>query len=292
MNSRYLFGEAWAIARSGPRHTAMAVLRIALAFYVPGLFALVSRNLARLASTAGDPTAAILTLDPAADARAVAARAAADPRVARVTIVGSAAAFERFRRAYPDLGAALADLDEAPFPPTIEIVLKPSAPPSAAREIARTARTWPGVDSSESEEEFARKFRDGVRILRGAGLFLGTLLAIAAVLSVASAVRLALDLHRDEIEIMRRMGATEAAIRAPFWLHASFEGLVGGALALALLYATYRGALSLLAREPHPVLSIFWVGFLDLPTALALPAVGAAAGLVGSLLSLSKRPKA
>lgn len=292
MNSRYLFGEAWAIARTGPRHTAMAVLLIALAFYVPGLFALVSRNLSRLAATAGDPTAAVLTLDPAADARALAGRAAGDARVARVTVVGSAAALERFRKAYPDLGAALADLDEAPFPPTIEIVLKPSAPPTAAREIARTARTWPGVESAESEEEFARKFRDGVRILRGAGLFLGTLLAIAAVLSVASAVRLALDLHRDEIDIMRRMGATEAAIRAPFWLHASFEGLVGGALALALLYATYRGAVSLLAREPHPVLSIFWVGFLDLPTALALPAVGAAAGLAGSLLSLSKRPKA
>ena len=292
MNSRYLFGEAWAIARTGPRHTAMAVLLIALAFYVPGLFALVSRNLSRLAATAGDPTAAVLTLDPAADARALADRAAGDARVARVTIVGSAAALERFRKAYPDLGAALADLDEAPFPPTIEVVLKPSVPPSAAREIARTARTWPGVESAESEEEFARKFRDGVRILRGAGLFLGTLLAIAAVLSVASAVRLALDLHRDEIDIMRRMGATEAAIRAPFWLHASFEGLVGGALALALLYATYRGAVSLLAREPHPVLSIFWVGFLDLPTALALPAVGAAAGLAGSLLSLSKRSKA
>lgn len=291
MNSRYLFGEAWAIARSGPRHTAMAVLLIALAFYVPGLFALVSRNLSRLASTAGDPTAAVLTLDPSADARAIAARVAADSRVARVTIVGSAAAFERFRKAYPDLGAALADLDEVPFPPTIEVTLKPSSPQRAAREIARTARSWPGVDSAESEEEFARKFRDGVRILRGAGLFLGSLLTIAAVLSVASAVRLALDLHRDEIDIMRRMGATEAAIRAPFWLHASFEGLAGGALALALLYATYRGAVYLLAREPHPVLSIFWVGFLDLPTALALPAVGAAAGLVGSLLSLSKRPR-
>lgn len=292
MNSRYLFGEAWAIARSGPRHTAMAILLIALAFYVPGLFALVSRNLSRLASAAGDPTAAILTLDPAADARAIAARVAGDGRVARVTIVGSRAAFERFRKAYPDLGAALADLDEAPFPPTIEVTLKPSAPPRAARELARSARSWPGVDSAESEEEFARKFRDGVRILRAAGLFLGSLLTIAAVLSVASAVRLALDLHRDEIDIMRRMGATEAAIRAPFWLHASFEGLAGGALALALLYATYRGALYLLAREPHPVLSLFWVGFLDLPTALALPAVGAAAGLVGSLLSLSKRPKA
>ena len=99
MNSRYLFGEAWAIARSGPRHTAMAVTLIALAFYVPGLFALVSRNLSRLSGPARDPVAAILTLDPAADSRAVAARLSADPRVARVTIVGSADAFERFRRA-------------------------------------------------------------------------------------------------------------------------------------------------------------------------------------------------
>jgi len=289
MNSRYLFGEAWAIAKSGPRHTAVAVTLIALAFYVPGLFALLSRNLGRLAGSAREPTAVVLTLDAASDSQGIAARVAQDPRVARVTIVGSAAALERFRRTYPDLGRAIAELDEAPFPPTIEVTLRASAPSSAAREIASAARAWPGVDSAESEEEFARKFRDGVRILRGAGLFLGGVLTVAAILSVASAVRLALDLHRDEIEIMRRMGATEAAIRAPFWLNAAFEGLAGGAVALALLYATYRAAAYLLAREPHPVLSLFWVGFLDLPSALAIPAVGAAAGFLGSLLSLGKK---
>lgn len=291
MNSRYLFGEAWAIARSGPRHTAIAVTLIALAFYVPGLFALLSRNLGRLAGSARDPAAAILTLDASADARGLAARVAEDPRVAKVTIVGSAAALERFRRAYPDLGGAIAELGEAPFPPTIEVALKPSAPPRAAREIAIAARSWPGVDAAESEEEFAKKFRDGVRLLRGAGLFLGGLLTVAAILSVSSAVRLALDLHSDEIGIMRRMGATETAIRAPFWLHAFFEGVAGGAVALALLYATYRGAAYALSREPHPVLSLFWVGFLDLPTALALPAVGGVAGFLGSLLSLGKKAK-
>ena len=259
MNSRYLFGEAWAIAKSGPRHTAIAVTLIALAFYVPGLFALLARNLGRLAGGAESPVAAVFTLDPAADAQAVADRLAHDPRV----------------------------------PETIEVTLNPTAPAHASRDLAAAARTWPGVESAESEEEFAKKFSDGVRLLRGAGLFLGGLLVFAAVLSVASAVRLALDLHSDEIDIMRRMGATEAAIRAPFWLHAAFEGLAGGAFALVLLFATYRGALYLLSREPHPVLSLFWVGFLDLPTALLLPAVGAFAGFAGSLLSLQKtRPAA
>jgi cell division transport system permease protein len=286
---RYVFGEAWAVARSGARHTALAITLIALALYVPGLLALLSKNLGKLAATEGEPTAAVLTLGPAADPRALADRLARDPRVATVRIVRSDAALARFRRAYPDLGAALAELREAPFPPTLEVVLRPAAPAGAGSEIARAARGWPGVEAAESEEEFARRFRDAVRLLRGAGLFLGGVLTGAAILSVASAVRLALDLHREEIEIMRLMGATEAAIRAPFWLHAAFEGLAGGSIALLLLYATYRAATHLLARDPHPVLSVLWVGFLDLPTALLLPAVGTAAGFAGSLLSLGRR---
>jgi cell division transport system permease protein len=289
---RYLFGEAWAIARSGARHTALAVTLIALALYVPGLLLLLSKNLGRLAAAEADPVAAVLTLQDGSDARALAARLAADPRVARVKIVGSDAALERFRRAYPDLGAALAELKEAPFPPTLEVVLRDGASAGGGAEIARAARSWPGVETAESEEEFARRFRDGVRLLRGAGFFLGGILTLAAVLSVASAVRLALDLHREEIEIMRLMGATEAAIRAPFWLHASGEGLAGGSLALFFLYATYRAAGQLLARDPHPVLSVLWGRFLEPPVALLLPAVGVAAGFLGSLLSLGRRKAA
>jgi cell division transport system permease protein len=288
VKARYIFGEAASVARSGPRQTAMAVLLIALALYVPGLLVLLSRNLSHLATTEAEPVAAVVTLDPSADARALAERLAREPRVIRVRIVGSAAALERFRRAYPELGQALAGLSEAPFPPSLEVFLAPGAPPEAARRIAETARSWPGVDTSESELEQGRRFRDAVRLLRSGGIFLGGILAVAAILSVASAIRLALDLHRDEIEIMRLMGATETAIRAPFWIYASAEGLAGGLLALLLLFATHRLTASWLARDPHPVLAAIWGRFLDLPTALALPLAGLLAGFVGSLLSLGR----
>ncbi len=291
LRARYVFSEAWSIARSGARQTAMAVLLTALALYVPGLLALLAKNLGRLASEPQEVTAAVITAGPSADLRALADRLGADRRVGKVRIVRSAEALERFRRAYPALGAALADLKEVPFPPALEVVLRPGASPGAAAEIARAARAWPGVEMAESEEEFGRRFRDALRLLRAAGLFLGAVLTVAAVLSVASGVRLALDLHREEIEIMRLMGATEGAIRAPFWLHAAFVGFAGGTVALALLYATYRLAAFLLSRDPHPILSLFWAGFLDPPAALLLPAVGTAAGFVGSLLSLGGRPK-
>jgi cell division transport system permease protein len=289
VKGRYVLSEAWSVARSGPRQTAMAVLLVALALYVPGLLALLAQNLGRLADSGGDPVAVVLTLETAADARALANRVAADPRVARVRIVGSAAALERFRRAYPDLGQALSGLEEAPFPPTLEVTLRAGAAAGSGRQIAAAARGWPGVEMAESEEEYARRFRDAVRLLRGAGIFLGVILTAAAVLSVASAIRLALDLHREEIEIMRLMGATEAAVRAPFWLYAAVEGLAGGTLALLLLFATYRGATAWLARDPHPVLSTLWVRFLDPSTALLLPLAGLLAGFLGSVLSLGRR---
>jgi cell division transport system permease protein len=286
---RYIFGEALSVARSGPRQTAMAVLLIALALYVPGLLVLLSRNLGRLAAAEGEPVAVVVTLEAAADARGIAERLARQPRVSRVRIVGSAAALERFRNAYPELGEALGGLGEAPFPPSLEVFLAPGAAPEAARRIAAEARSWPGVESSESELEQGRRFRDAVRLLRAGGVFLGAILAAAAILSVASAIRLALDLHREEIEIMRLMGATETAIRAPFWLYASAEGLAGGILALLLLLATHRLGVAWLARDPHPVLGAIFGRFFDLPSALAIPLAGLAAGFVGSLLSLGRR---
>ncbi|HEY1252928.1 MAG TPA: permease-like cell division protein FtsX [Thermoanaerobaculia bacterium] len=286
---RYVVAEAWSIARSSPRQTVAAITLIALALYVPGLLALLSRNLSRLSTAEAQPIAVVVTLQESADPHALAQRLAQDPRVRQVRIVGSVAALERFRRAYPDLGAALAELKEAPFPPSLEVMLRPNAPSKSASEIAASARLWPGVESAESGEDFERRFRDAVALMRNAGIFLGVLLTLAAILTVASAVRLALDLHREEVGIMRLMGATESAIRAPFWLCATAEGLLGGAIALGLLYGTYRFAAHWLARDPHPILSVFWVGFLSVPAALLLPAVGAAAGLTGSLLSLGRR---
>ena len=291
INARYVFGEAWSIARSGARQTAMAVALVALGLYVPGLLVLLSRNLGRLASAGGEPPAAVVTLESSADSKEAGERIARDSRVARVRIISSAEALERFRRAYPDLGAVLADLKEAPFPPTLEIFIKPGVPPAAAAQIAEAARKQPGVETAESEEGFDKRFREAIRLLRGAGLFLGALLTLAAMLSVASAIRLALDLHRDEIEIMRLMGATEGAVRAPFWLYGAFEGFSGGAIALGLLAATYAVATRLLLRHPHPILSIFWTSFLDWPSAAALPLTGTAAGFIGSVLSLGKNAR-
>src|SRR5262249_37478002 len=181
---RYVFGEAWSVARSGPRQTLMAVALIALSPYVSDLLLLLSANLPGVGAPAGEAPAAVVTLEPAADARALAERVASDRRVSRIVIVGSDAALERFRRTYPDLASALTNLKEAPFPPTLEVFLRKGAGERAGQEVASAARSWPGLEGVDCKDGFVRRFRDGLRLLRADAIFLRVVLTLAAVLSV------------------------------------------------------------------------------------------------------------
>jgi cell division transport system permease protein len=225
---RHAFGEAWSIARSGPGLTAVAVGLISIALYIPGLVLLLTQNVARLASTAEQPASVVATVAAGGDARGLAAAIAADPNVAQVRIVGPAAARRRFEATFPDLKAPLARLEGMELPTTLEVVLRRGAPAGAGAAVATDARRRPGVEEVQEEEPFEIRFRDFLRVIRVFAYVLGAVLCAAAMLSVASAVRLALDQHRDEIDIMRLMGATEAKIRTPFWLHGALEGAVGG----------------------------------------------------------------
>ncbi len=284
---RHAFAEAWSIARSGPGLTVVAVGLIAIALYIPGIVLLLTQNVARLASSAQEPASIVATLLPSADPRALAQAIAAAPEVARVRIVGPSAARRRFETTFPDLKEPLGKLEGMEFPTSLEVVLAPSFASrgsSIAGEIARR----PGVDQVQEEAPFEVRFRGFLSVVRRAAFALGALLCGAAILSVASAVRLALDQHRDEIDIMRLMGATEAKIRTPFWLHGALEGAAGGIAALALLAATYLAAGRALAGTPHPLLSVFWVKFFSARVAALFPAAGAAAGFIGAALSVGR----
>jgi cell division transport system permease protein len=286
---RHVFAEAWSISRSGPGRTALAIGLIALSLYLPGLLLLASRNVSRLASRAESPVVVVATLSPEADAHALANRLAALPRVTRVRIVWPAAARDRFLKVFPELAGALVSLGEVPFPTSLEISMAPFADAGAITAVAAQARSLSGIEVVEQEADFERRFRDAVSLLKNSALFLGIVLVLAAVLSIASAVRLALDQHRDEVEIMRLMGATEAAVRAPFWLQGAEQGVAGGVLAWLALAVTFRLAVGLLARGSHPILSILWVEFFRPWSWLFFPVTGAVAGFLGAAMAVGRK---
>jgi cell division transport system permease protein len=75
---------------------------------------------------------------------------------------------------------------------------------------------------------------------------LGSAFALVAALIIGTALRIAVFARRDEIYVMRLVGAKGSFIRRPFLLEGAMAGLLGGLLAWALTYATYRGVYSFL----------------------------------------------
>ncbi|HJQ77417.1 MAG TPA: permease-like cell division protein FtsX [Acidimicrobiia bacterium] len=123
-------------------------------------------------------------------------------------------------------------------------------------------------------------------VLNVLGLGMAIVLGVAAVVLIANTIRLAIYARRDEVSIMKLVGASNWFIRVPFLLEGMIEGLVGAALAV---FAVWLGAtnlaqagqsFALFRLDVSPQFFFRW-GLLFL-------IFGGLAGIVGSMLGLSK----
>jgi cell division transport system permease protein len=124
-----------------------------------------------------------------------------------------------------------------------------------------------------------------VDALRYVGLLIATVVSLAALFFVYSTIRLAVLARREEIEVLRLCGATNAYIKVPFFLQGGLQGLVGGILALV--------GVSLLNSHVASHFSMEYLVSLQLdllPSSLValFVAGGLALGLSGTWFSVGK----
>ena len=115
------------------------------------------------------------------------------------------------------------------------------------------------------------------------------LLALGAAFTIANVVRLTILLHRDEIEILRLVGAPEFLIRGPFLLGGVLQGLLGGLAALGLLALAFRALLLFISATENVLLGVFVVRFLSPATCGLLVLGGVLAGLLGGTVASRRR---
>ena len=137
------------------------------------------------------------------------------------------------------------------------------------------------------DEEWVRRLRGAVGVARAAGGALAIVLVLGAAFTIANVVRLTILLHREEIEMLRLVGAPEFLIRGPFVVGALIQGLLGGLLALGLLGLGYRALLLWGSRGPENVVALLGLRFLPPETAGVLVGFGVVAGLLGGAFSRS-----
>lgn len=287
---RYFLSEAAVNVARGWRVSLLAVLTIAVSLFVGGAFLQLGGSLRRLVEEWRGQARLVVYLRPEAAPEAVAAlRAAlaAAPWALGVEEIDSATAATRFREAFPSLADLLQGGEEQPLPASLEVAVAPArVEPAAFAAWLADLRAQPAAAMVDDDRDWLAQLEVAIALLRGAGLALGGVLLVGAVFTIASVVRLTAYLHAEEIAVLRLVGGTEFYIRGPFYVEGLLQGLCGGVVAAAALAAAHA---ALRARAADALVGWALTGAgLSLPLLAWLPAVGAAAGLTGAVVSLRR----
>jgi len=267
-------------------------MTMALTLFVFGAFMMLQANLEQLLTAWGDQihiTAYLgRALEPAELDRLLKSVETL-PGVERVRYTSQTQAWNEFQSVLGAQSGLLEGLPHDVLPASLEISVKRGQRDSSTVErLAQQLREKSEVASVEYPQEWVERLALIVLALAWVKWLVAGVFFLATFFIVGNTVKLAIYARRDEVEIMQLVGASETLIKAPFVLEGMLQGVAGGALALAALWAGY-----VLLREQIEVFAgALWsdghVRFLNLEAAFFLVAIGLVLGAGGSLVSLRR----
>lgn len=267
--------EAVAGFRRTPLLALLSVVAISLSLFVVGLFALTAFNIRRAIEGIESRVEVIAYLRDEVtpeQVKELQAEAAGLPGVGQMRYLSKDEALTTAVQEMTDFREVFTDLEVNPLPASVEIRLLPGHRDAASAErVAERLSALPYVEEVRFGKDWVTKVVSLRRIAAGATTIIGGAFAGVAGIIIATAVRIAVFARREEIQIMRLVGATNGFIRRPFLLEGLFSGLVGGVLAILLTYLTMRVV-------DGTLMKVAW-----LPAGWAL--LGLAAGAVYGLLA-------
>jgi cell division transport system permease protein len=268
----------------------LAIVTIAMSVFVGGTFLLLTGNLTRVIAEWRSEARIVIYLDAdilADDQALLLEEIERAPWVSAVEQISAEQAKRRFQQVFPGVADLAEGWEEDPLPPSLELSF--DADRSGEDELVAwmgSMRGHPGVLMVDDDRDWLRQLEALVAVLRGLGLVVGAALLGAAVFTIASVIRLTAFLYRDEIAVLRLVGATELYIRGPFYFEGLIQGMAGGLLALVGLYIGYvavnpRGATASMGL-------VVIDDFLSGRSLLLLLILGGLAGLMGAVMSLRR----
>jgi cell division transport system permease protein len=265
--------------RRAPVLTTLSAAMIGLSLFVVGLFGTGAHNIRRVLDQIESRVEIVAYLKD--DIRTDAAQLMlteilAFPEVEGAVFVSREEALEIARRQLPELRTVFSDLDVNPLPASIEVRLYPgNRNPEIVERVAQRITGYPFVEEANYGKEWVDRIFLLRRIAGATALVVGGAFAAVAILIIGTAIRMAIFARRDEIEIMRLVGATDAFIRMPFLLEGLLTGLLGAGFALSATYTVFK---ILVRTFPLSWLPDFWI--------LGGIAAGGVLGLIASALSV------
>ncbi|MBF0455913.1 MAG: ABC transporter permease [Magnetococcales bacterium] len=209
------------------------------------------------------------------------------PGATDVLVVSPAEAMGRMKNMLGSEAGLLDNLRENPLPYSIEFRMRDQIHQMTA-DLAYEVGTWAGVEAVSYDQLWAEKLSALIHTFRFVGLVLTLLLLTAVALIISNTIKLTIIARRDEVEVMRFMGATDAFIKTPFIYEGVLQGSFGALGALLFTTLLYWGAEGATAELGSAFGIYLTLHFLPIDQLLIILALGIVLGLVGALISLSR----
>lgn len=281
---RFVSGEAFTNLRRSGWMTWVVVSTMVVALSVLGGFWMLLSDLNHVGKSVGSQVEVWAFLRNGTSPGDVSREVAAQPGVSRVTVVTKDEAWAAMKAELKDQ-MDFSHLDSGnPLPDALKIRVET---PNDAPALVEKLNVMEGVEEVRYSESLIRRLQEIGRAVRVVGGVIILILSVATLAIVVNTIRLAVNARRNEIEIMRLVGAPNWIVNFPFLLEGMIFGLISVILSAGLLwgwrYLSLRQVENLFAFLP--ISHDYWV-VVEISGYLAL--VGVALGGLGSVFSVRR----
>ncbi|NJD32302.1 MAG: cell division protein FtsX [Gammaproteobacteria bacterium] len=217
-----------------PFATMLTILVIGIALALPACLHVLVQNVRAASggwSNALDVSVYMKQSATLEEAKSVADRVRKRRDVSDVTLVSADEALEEFRKG-SGFGEALDALKDNPLPHAL--IVRPAEEfrdPAHVATLTSELKTLPGVDVVQLDTEWVSRFNAILDVVRRVVFLAAGLFALGILVIVGNTIRLDIENRRDEIEVTKLVGGSDAFVRRPFLYNGVWYGLGGGAIA-------------------------------------------------------------
>lgn len=210
------------------------------------------------------------------------------PLLAKFQFISPQKAQEKFIEKFPELEGVVNTLNINPFPPSYEVTLKENVSTQQAQSFIQKIKKIDSVQDIQYNQSWVDKMQSLSRLAQAVGFFMGGILILASFFIISNVIKLNVMWRKEEIEILRLVGATNSFIRLPFLAEGIILGIGGGILSLLLLFLVIKFFPLYLGSSLGALTEIINFRFLSLFQCLMIILFGALIGFLGSISSTAK----
>ncbi len=283
-----LFGQNF---RSNRNLNLLSVGIIAFAFLILGLFLLVAKNLDQIAEKWGEQIQVVIFLKDGTsepDRKALEKKVRERREVKGLAYVTSEQAYSRLKKMLQDRASVLDGLNQNPLPASLEIQLdKKYRNLASIQAFAGEVREFAGVKEVFFGQKWLKNFLAILRIFRILVLAIGGLIFLASGFIIYNTVKLTVYSRREEIGIMKLVGATDSFLRIPFLLEGVTQAVSASIISIIILWICWLIFRNFL-QVPFLLFSQAGISFLDSGQILMLVGSAGLLGILGSMVSFQE----